>query len=258
MPSTTPTLYFLGSQKRVMVLDHHHRFLTSSDYPLKADIAHLVFMSENADQMETLAVNGHRCKLEKLVLRIRAHMMASTDIERGSVPAYKDEATTSPGEVEGKRIGGKVHHYIPRHQVDALTRDVLFDIQGNDRATRLKRTVRRLTNDASLMASTDLEMGHLPADKDRTTAPPYEDEGKRVGRKQHIHLPRHEADALMLAQGVLFDIEDNSRAARVKKMKRQLRMDAMALLILKILLILDVLALVLMLAWRVAFRVRGD
>ena len=257
MPSTTPTLYFPGSQKRVMVLDHHHRFLTSNDHPSKTDIAHMVFVSEDAHQMETLAVNGHRCKLEELVQRIHAHMMASTDPEKGYLPAYKDKASTPPCDVEEDCIGGNVYHYIPRHQVDALTRDVLSDIQKNHRAGCLKRMERQVNIDATVMASADLEKRYLPVRKNKAISSPCNEEEKRVGNQQ-IYLKRHEADALMLAQVVLFDIEDNSRAARMKRMERQVRMDAIALLILKILLVLDVLALMLMLAWRVAFQVRGD
>ena len=258
MPSTTPTLYFPGSQKRVMVLDHHHRFLTSNDHPLKTDIAHMVFMSENAHQMETLAVNGHRCRLEKLVQRIRAHMIECTDPKKAHLPADKDKSTTPPDDVEEKCVGGKVYDYIPRDQVEALTQDVLFDIEENNRATRVKKMVRRLTNDAVVMASPDPEKGYLPAYNDKAITPPDNGKGKRVGGNQHIYLPRDEADAWMLTQDVLFETQNEHRAVRMKKMERQLRMDAMALLVLKMLLVLDVLALMLMLAWRVAFQVRGD
>ena len=265
MPSTTPTLYFPGSKKLVMVLDHRHRFLISNDHPWKADIAHMVFMSENAHQMETLAVNGHRCRLEELVQRIHAHVMASTDLGKGGPSAYKDNAST-PRDVEEKCIGGKVYHYIPRHQVDALTQEVLSDIQKNHRAGNLRKMERQVKIDAIEMASTDLEKGCLPAYNDKaTTPPPYSDEEKRVGVKQHIYLPRHEADALMLTQDVLFGIQNCQRATTLKKMERQLRMNAFVLLILKIIMVLLILKIIMVLAvlamlmldWSVTFRVRG-
>ena len=190
-------------------------------------------------------MNGHMCNTSDLVQRIAAHMMASTNLEKGDLLAHKDKATTPPHDVEEKRIEGKTYHYNPRHQVESLTREVLSDTQKNHPATTLKKIVRQLTNDAVLMASTDLEKGCLPAYKDEATTPPYSDEEKRVRGKQHIHLPRREADALMLTRDVLYHIHNSHRAARLKKRQRQVRTDAIVVLILKILMVLSTLALML-------------
>ena len=182
MPPLIPALYFPGSKKLVMALDHQHRFLTSDDQSLKTDIRHMVFVSGKAPQMETLAVNGHRCRLERLIQRIHTDMVESPDPEKARLPTYSDKTTTSP----------------------------------------------------------------------------YDDQEKRVGGNQHIYLPRNEADALMLTQDVLFNIQDSQRAASLLKIERQARMDALVLLILKILMALAVLALMLMMGSRVAFREGGE
>lgn len=150
MPYLTPTFYFPGSQKRVMVLDHQHLFLTSDDHPSKTDIAHLVFVSENSRKMEMVGVKGHQCVAIHLILRILTHLGASTDSKRSYLPIFKVQAAIPPPDDEEKGIVEKEHHYIPRHQIDGLTREVLSDIQ-NHRAARSKKIKRRLKIDTIVL-----------------------------------------------------------------------------------------------------------